>query len=199
MNSAINNATGESTKPTLVSGDKEVYTSPSRIPPPALATPSVTAALSTANSTENLVEEEDDLLAVVAVGTICKRKACGVAFVSDEYNRAGDGKGAICIYHPASPIFREGSKGYLCCKRRVLEFDEFLKIEGCKTGRHIFALRSKPVSEELEEVKCRMDHYQTPTEVHVSVFAKNCDKEHSRVTFDDNQVNKFTDQIILTD
>lgn len=59
------------------------------------------------------------------------------------------------------PIFREGSKvrgtvlclvllqmttpfdsmfsqGYLCCKRRVLEFEEFLKIEGCTKGRHVF-------------------------------------------------------------
>jgi len=24
------------------------------------------------------------------------------------------------------PIFHEGSKGYTCCKRRVLEFDEYL-------------------------------------------------------------------------
>ena len=30
-------------------------------------------------------------------------------------------------------------QGYLCCKRRVLEFDEFLKIEGCKKGKHVFA------------------------------------------------------------
>ena len=37
-------------------------------------------------------------------------------------------------------------KGYLCCKRRVLEFDEFLKIEGCKTGRHLFVPKSKPSS-----------------------------------------------------
>lgn len=29
-------------------------------------------------------------------------------------------------------------QGYLCCKRRVLEFDEFLKIEGCQIGRHCF-------------------------------------------------------------
>ena len=37
------------------------------------------------------------------------------------------------------PIFHEGSKGYTCCKRRVLEFDEFMKIEGCKTKeRHMF-------------------------------------------------------------
>ena len=35
-------------------------------------------------------------------------------------------------------IFHEGSKGYLCCKRRVLEFAEFLKIEGCTTGTHLF-------------------------------------------------------------
>lgn len=35
-------------------------------------------------------------------------------------------------------MFHEGSKGYLCCKRRVLEFDEFLKIEGCSEGNHLF-------------------------------------------------------------
>lgn len=35
-------------------------------------------------------------------------------------------------------IFHEGSKGYLCCKRRVLEFDEFMKIPGCKEGKHLF-------------------------------------------------------------
>ena len=29
-------------------------------------------------------------------------------------------------------------QGYLCCKRRVLEFDEFLKIGGCTHGRHLF-------------------------------------------------------------
>ena len=35
-------------------------------------------------------------------------------------------------------IFHEGSKGYLCCKRRVLEFDECLKMEGCTEGKHLF-------------------------------------------------------------
>lgn len=34
-------------------------------------------------------------------------------------------------------------QGYLCCKPRVLEFDEFLKIKGCKTGRHCFAPKKK--------------------------------------------------------
>jgi len=33
-------------------------------------------------------------------------------------------------------------QGYFCCKRRVLEFEEFLKIEGCAEGRHIFVPKS---------------------------------------------------------
>ena len=45
----------------------------------------------------------------------------------------------MCVFHPGAPIFHEGSKGYTCCKRRVLEFDEFMRIEGCTTkDRHLF-------------------------------------------------------------
>ena len=35
------------------------------------------------------------------------------------------------------------AQGYFCCKRRVLEFEEFLKIEGCAEGRHLFVRKSK--------------------------------------------------------
>ena len=46
---------------------------------------------------------------------------------------------SLVLNHPGAPIFHEGSKGYTCCKRRVLEFDQFMKIEGCKTkDRHLF-------------------------------------------------------------
>jgi hypothetical protein len=38
-------------------------------------------------------------------------------------------------------------QGYLCCKRRVLEFDEFLKIEGCKKGRHVFVPKQRTESQ----------------------------------------------------
>ena len=97
-------------------------------------------------------------------------------------------------------------QGYLCCKRRVLEFDEFLKIQGCKTGRHVFApkVTDTPVrQDECEEkfiflsplfhqaeesVDCRIDHYQTPSEVHVTVFAKKVDQERSVVEFDESKV-----------
>jgi hypothetical protein len=52
---------------------------------------------------------------------------------------AGNRENEKCVFHPGVPIFHEGSKGYTCCKKRVLEFDEFMKIEGCETKpRHLF-------------------------------------------------------------
>ncbi|KAF9483858.1 chord-domain-containing protein [Pholiota conissans] len=125
--------------------------------------------------------EVDDSNSPVIVGTQCRRKGCTTTFVSDEVNRQGDGEGTVCHYHPLPAIFREGSKGYLCCKRRVLEFDEFMKIEGCKTGRHCFV----PAE---EQVDCRVDHYQTPQQVHVSVFGKQADKERSFIKFENDRV-----------
>lgn len=43
-----------------------------------------------------------------------------------------------------------------------------------------------PQTEELTD--CRIDHYQTPVNVNVSVFAKNVDKERSTVTFESERV-----------
>ena len=77
--------------------------------------------------------EDDDPSLEIPQGKICRRKACG-----QEY-KGGSRGGEKCIFHPGIPIFHEGSKGYTCCKRRVLEFDEFMKIEGCQTkDRHLF-------------------------------------------------------------
>ncbi|KAF8636509.1 hypothetical protein AX17_003323 [Amanita inopinata Kibby_2008] len=136
-----------------------------------------------------IAEEEDDPTILVVPGTICKHRGCAVVFISDEVNRLGDGEGTVCTYHPRPPIFREGSKGYLCCKRRVLEFEEFLKIPGCKTGRHLFAPKPKESVVRVEQTaSCRIDHYQTPSEVHVSVFGKQADKERSTVKFEQNSV-----------
>jgi hypothetical protein len=42
-----------------------------------------------------------------------------------------------------------------------------------------------------EEVKCRIEHYQTPSQVHVSVFAKKIVKEKSSVDFEAEQVRGF--------
>jgi hypothetical protein len=76
--------------------------------------------------------EDDDPNLEIPKGKTCRRKACGQQY-------SGDRESEKCIFHPGVPIFHEGSKGYTCCKRRVLEFDEFMKIEGCKTkDRHLF-------------------------------------------------------------
>lgn len=37
-------------------------------------------------------------------------------------------------------------------------------------------------------MKCRIDHYQTPEKVHVSVYAKKADKEKSRIIFNRDEV-----------
>jgi len=85
-------------------------------------------------------------------------------------------------------FFHEGSKGYSCCKRRVLEFDEFMKIEGCKTkDRHLFVGSGKKKAgnsggeDVLETV--RHDFYQTPTTVIASFFLKKINKENAKVDF----------------
>ncbi|KZV75756.1 chord-domain-containing protein [Peniophora sp. CONT] len=132
-------------------------------------------------------EEEEDMNAPVPAGTTCRHNGCTVQYETDEEHRIGDGPGTVCTYHPGLPIFHEGSKGYFCCKRRVLEFDEFLKIEGCKTGRHVFVPR-KTSKDEEELITCRMDHYQTPHSVQVSVYAKKTDKDRSVVRFEETQL-----------
>lgn len=38
-------------------------------------------------------------------------------------------------------------------------------------------------------MNCRIDHYQTQDQVHVSVFARQVDKERSTVNFDENEVS----------
>ncbi|GAA5888192.1 hypothetical protein JCM6882_000315 [Rhodosporidiobolus microsporus] len=128
------------------------------------------------------VEEQDDPDAKVEKGTRCKRRACGMEYDGGE---RADGE---CLYHPGVPIFHEGSKGNSCCKRRVLDFDDFLNIEGCRSGRHLFVGAKKDADAE-ELVECRTDHYQTPREVIVSVFGKQADKEVSKVTFEEEKLH----------
>ncbi|KAH9934685.1 chord-domain-containing protein [Fomitopsis serialis] len=162
-------------------GGKETYST--TLAPQQIALSSIASAPAAPEP-----EEEDDLSASVAPGTKCKRNGCKTLYESDGANRKGDRPEATCTYHPKAPIFHEGSKGYLCCKRRVLEFDEFLKIEGCKTGRHLFVPKNKETSAE-QFTECRIDHYQTPADVHVSVFAKQADKERSTVKIEENAIH----------
>lgn len=88
--------------------------------------------------------EDDDPSLEIPDGATCRRKTCGA-----KYTKGGSREGEKCVYHPGVPIFHEGSKGYSCCKRRVLEFDQFLKIEGCQEkDRHLFIGSGKKDTEE---------------------------------------------------
>lgn len=93
------------------------------------------------------------------------------------------------MHHPGAPIFHEGSKGWSCCKRRVLEFDQFMNIEGCKTkDKHLFVGSGKKSGEEKVET-VRHDYYQTATSVIASLYLKKIDKETASVTFHPDRVD----------
>lgn len=86
--------------------------------------------------------ESDDPKLEIADGQACRRRGCNGKFVA---GKSRDGE--ECSYHPGAPLFHEGSKGYTCCKRRVLEFSEFMKIEGCQTkSKHLFVGSGKKKS-----------------------------------------------------
>ena len=127
--------------------------------------------------------EQDPADAAVPAGAKCRRLACGHAFAGGARDRAAE----KCVFHPGAPIFHEGSKGYSCCKRRVLEFDEFLKIAGCAEDAHLYVGAPKSAAEE-ELVACRNDFYQTYTNVIVSIFAKKVDKDHAKIEFAEREL-----------
>ena len=62
----------------------------------------------------------------------CYNKGCGKggAFVEDENSDNA------CQHHPGAPIFHEGYKGWSCCKKRTIDFTEFLNIPGCTYAKH---------------------------------------------------------------
>lgn len=68
----------------------------------------------------------------------CLMFAVPDTLISQPYFREGSKVCSLVKLNWHVLMFAPLSKGYLCCKRRVLEFDEFLKIEGCQTGRHCF-------------------------------------------------------------
>ncbi|KEY65182.1 hypothetical protein S7711_08290 [Stachybotrys chartarum IBT 7711] len=127
--------------------------------------------------------EEDDPNLEIADGQNCRRRACGA-----KYKKGSPRDGEKCVHHPGVPIFHEGSKGYSCCKRRVLEFDQFMKIEGCKTkDRHLFIGSGKKgtglsTDEEILST-VRHDFYQTSANVIASFFLKKIVKDTAKVEF----------------
>jgi len=122
-------------------------------------------------------EKSDPSDAVIAVGTTCTHNGCKATFQDDS------SRTEICHYHPGPPLFHEGSKGWDCCRKKsVLEFAEFLKIEGCREGKHKFI--SEPA-----KIHVRHDYYQMGMFVNISFYSKNVKKHESSLTFEPNCVH----------
>lgn len=147
------------------------------VAPPSKPLPTVTAPATPPPPKVEKPLEQDPPDAVIPPNTKCKRLACKAVSPNSD----------PCVFHPGTPIFHEGSKGYTCCKRRVLEFEEFLKIGGCKEDRHCFVGEPKSETEE-ELVECRNDFYQTFTNVIVSIFAKKVEKEKAKIEFREREL-----------
>ncbi|KAJ1826901.1 hypothetical protein LPJ56_001946 [Coemansia sp. RSA 2599] len=143
--------------------------------PQAAAAPS-TQRLAAAASAPEPIDEDPEGVEIPA-GAKCKRNGCDAAYVSGEESCQDE----QCQFHPGKALFHEGNKGWTCCKPRVTEFDEFLRIAGCKTGRHLF-VGTQPDTK-VQADKCRHDYYQSGSSVIMSIYAKKIDRESSWVKF----------------
>lgn len=131
--------------------------------------------------------EDDEPSLEIPDGKVCRRKGCNATYKDGQARSDNEN----CVHHPGAPIFHEGSKGYTCCKRRVLEFDAFMKLEGCKTSpRHLFIgsgedkKKNKDASAEEQLETVRNDFYQTPSTVIASFFLKKIDSSKATVKFE---------------
>ncbi|MCJ1407039.1 hypothetical protein MMC19_001109 [Ptychographa xylographoides] len=130
--------------------------------------------------------DADDPKLQIAPNTTCRRRKCEATSTSATTSSR---EGEECIYHPGHPIFHEGQKGWTCCKKRVLEFDEFMQIEGCeRKPQHMFVGSGKKAKtgsdggeEKVENVK--HDFYQTATTVHASLYLKKINKGEAKISF----------------
>jgi len=103
----------------------------------------------------------------------CTHNGCDQTYV--------EGDGTICSYHPGPPIFHEGLKGWGCCSKRVITFEEFLIIPGCTIGTHTDVEPLKPPKQITEEKSAPkltsadgsgVEHYTTPLQIPLNQTAQ---------------------------
>jgi len=124
------------------------------------------------------VEENDPEEAIITPGTHCTRNGCKAVY-KDESSKTEE-----CIYHYREPVFHEASKWWACCpKYKHAIFEEFLKVKGCKTGKHRFV----PTKKSDNFVECRHDWYQSFDAIIFTIYAKGVVKEESKIEFLDNK------------
>ncbi|XP_037954901.1 cysteine and histidine-rich domain-containing protein-like [Teleopsis dalmanni] len=60
----------------------------------------------------------------------CYNRGCGKTY--DPEQNTDDS----CQHHPGEPYFHDAYKGWSCCKKKSVDFTEFLNIPGCKFSKH---------------------------------------------------------------
>jgi len=159
------------------SGDMEHYTDLKAAPRQPI--PTVNKPEKKAEKPKERVWEADTpdpADSVIAVGTPCTHNGCKASFQDDS------SRTETCHYHPGEAEFHEGSKGWICCKPRMLEFSEFLKIPGCFEGKHKFI-------PDTSKIKIKHDFYQSGNNVYVTFYSKNVKKADSTIKFSPNMIH----------
>jgi len=64
----------------------------------------------------------------------CTNKGCLKEFDPNENNDEA------CKYHPGEPVFHDVKKTWTCCKVETWDWDDFMKIVPCTSGKHIAKL-----------------------------------------------------------
>ena len=64
-----------------------------------------------------------------------KYKCCNTG-CSQEYEPE-ENVDECCSYHPGKPVFRDTKKYWTCCEKYSYEWDDFMKLETCRKGKHI--------------------------------------------------------------
>jgi len=82
-------------------------------------------ALADKRKAEQAAKEADP-----TVPRACKNTGCDVVFLP------ADNADDACRHHPGPPVFHDAAKKWGCCGKSSHDFDEWLKIPGCATGRH---------------------------------------------------------------
>ncbi|XP_072361633.1 cysteine and histidine-rich domain-containing protein 1-like [Scyliorhinus torazame] len=72
----------------------------------------------------------------------CYNRGCGQCYQPDSNSQDA------CCYHPGVPIFHDALKGWSCCKKRTIDFSEFLAIPGCTKGQHSNVKPPEPLKPE---------------------------------------------------
>jgi cysteine/histidine-rich domain-containing protein len=101
-----------------------------------------------------------------ATSQTCLNQGCSMEFIKRNDN-------PVCVYHPGEAVFHEGLKFWSCCRKKSMDFDEFLKQKGCVKGDHLWIKK--------RQVDCRFDWHQTSTHVILTMYTKGYDYRKVKV------------------